>query len=105
MILAHIIVRDDEQAMEIVHLLMDQSLLFSAGISVKKIFEKNELSGILESKKQTLIIGKTKSLLFHTINEVLKSKYSSNMPMLYAIPIVYMDEEQSTLLRENTAKV
>lgn len=105
MILAHIIVRNHEQAMEIVDLLMTKSLLFSAGISEKQIFEKNPSNGILENKKQILIIGKTKSLLFKTINEVLKTNYASKMPLLYAIPIVYMDEEQSTLVRENTAKV
>ncbi len=105
MILAHIIAKDTVQALEIIHLLIDEKLLLQAAISEKTIFEKKTSDGKLISEKRTLIIGKTKALLFSIINEVLKRNFKKNMPMLYAVPIVYMDDELATLLRENTAKV
>ncbi|MFS4468718.1 hypothetical protein [Maribacter sp. 2210JD10-5] len=105
MILAHIIVRDKEQAMEIASCLTRKKLILNAGISVKEVFELNKRTKKLERKEQTLIIGKTKALLFAEINNALKTKYKETMPWLYAIPIVYMDEEQTIFLRANTAKI
>lgn len=105
MILAHIMAYDKQQALEIINLLMDKKLLLQAAVSEKTMYEKKSTEGELIRENRTLIIGKTKGLLFNTINEVLKKHFSENMPMLYSIPIVYMDEELATLLRENTAKV
>ncbi|WP_396636604.1 divalent cation tolerance protein CutA [Maribacter sp. R77961] len=105
MILAHIIAKDKTQALQIINLLMDKNLLLQAAVSEKTVYEKKNAEGQLISTKQTLIIGKTKALLFKTINDVLKKNFSTNMPMLYSVPIVYMDEELATILRENTAKV
>jgi len=105
MILAHIIAKDKTQALEIINLLVDKNLLLQAAVSEKMVYEKKDSKGQLTGTKQTLIIGKTKALLFKTINEILKAHFSHNMPMVYAIPIVYMDEELATILRENTAKV
>ena len=105
MILAHIITQDKEQAMEIINLLMDKKLLFHAIVSEKVVYQKNGCSGKLESGVQTLIIGKTKALLFSTINKLLLKKYPQHMPLLYSVPIVYMDEGQATLLRSHTAEV
>ncbi len=105
MILAHIIVRDKDQTMDIITLLTQHDLIFNACISSKKVYEKNRKSGVLEHHEQTLIIGKTKALLFSKINDLLKEKYQKNMPMFYAVPIIYMDEEQTQLLRDHTAKV
>lgn len=105
MILAHIMANNKTQALEIIHLLMDKKLLLQAAISDKTIFQKKTGSGKLVNEKRTLIIGKTKGLLFTTINEVLKAAFKDNMPMLYAVPIIYMDDSLALLLRENTAKV
>lgn len=105
MILAHIMAYDKQQALEIISLLMDKKLLLQAAVTEKTMYEKKSAEGGLIRENRTLIIGKTKGLLFNTINEVLKKHFSENMPMLYSIPIVYMDEELATLLRENTAKV
>ena len=96
---------DKTQALDIIHLLMDKKLLLQAAISEKTIFQKKTGSGKLVSEKRTLIIGKTKALLFSTINEVLKTTFKDSMPMLYAVPIIYMDDSLAQLLRENTAKV
>lgn len=105
MILAHIMASDKQQALKIINLLMDEKLLLQAAVSEKTIYQKKSDNGELICENRTLIIGKTKGLLFSTINEVIKKHFSENMPMLYSIPIVYMDEELASLLRDNTAKV
>lgn len=105
MILAHIMAYDKQQALKIIDLLMNKKLMLQAAVSEKIMYSKKSAEGQLIRENRTLIIGKTKGLLFNAINEVLKKHFSTNMPMLYSIPIVYMDEELATLLRENTAKV
>lgn len=50
-------------------------------------------------------MGKTKALLFNTIDELLKEKYKDNMPVIYSLPIVNMDWEQSKNLVNDVAKV
>lgn len=105
MILGYFTVKNKKQAKENTKLLLEQNLLFTANISITKVFRKSRATGLIEKHKQTVIKGKTKSLLFVTINTLLRKNYSKNMPMLYAVPIVYMDEEQSKLLRDQTAKV
>ena len=105
MILAHIMAIDRVQALEIINLLMDKELLFQAAISEKTIYRRKAESGKLICEHRTLIIGKTKGLLFTAINKELKKRFVENMPMLYSVPIIYMNEELAQLLRENTAKV
>ncbi|MFD0798970.1 hypothetical protein ACFQZJ_15970 [Maribacter chungangensis] len=105
MILAHIMATDRVQALEIIDLLMDKKLLLQAAVSEKTIYQKKTEKGELVSEHRTLIIGKTKGLLFSAINKELKKHFVENMPMLYSVPIIYMDEELADLLRENTAKV
>jgi uncharacterized protein involved in tolerance to divalent cations len=105
MILAHIIVKEREQTMDIIKLLTKKDLIFSAVISTKKVYEKNKKTGKIEHLEHTLIIGKTKALLFGKINALLKEKYPRSMPMLYAIPIIYMDDELTEMVRSNTALV
>lgn len=105
MILAHIIVKEKDQTMDIIKLLTEKDLIFSAVISTKKVFEKDKSTGKLKHLEHTLIIGKTKALLFSTINTILKEKYPKNMPMLYAIPIIYMDDELTDMVRSGTALV
>ena len=105
MILAHIIAKNKRQALQIISVLLEKKLLLHAAISKKTVYKFNQKTTKLEKQKQTLIIGKTKGLLFNNINKEIKAHFSENMPMLYAVPIVYMDEELATILRASTAKV
>jgi len=105
MILGHIIVKKKKQAKEIVKLLLAQDLIYSASISTKKVFSKNLETGEIGYEKQTIIEGKKKALLFSTINQILRITYPKSMPMLYIVPIIYMDAEQTQKLRNQTAKV
>lgn len=105
MILGYITVKNKKQAKKIAKLLLAQDLIYSASISTKKVFRKNLNTGEIGYEKQTIIEGKTKALLFNTINQILRVNYPENMPMLYAVPIIYMDAEQTQTLRDQTAKV
>lgn len=105
MILAHIISKNKAQALKIMSILLEKKLLLHGALSKKTVYRYNEGQLRMEKEKHTLIIGKTKALLFPTINKELKDHFSENMPMLYAIPIVYMDEELAGILRISTAKV
>lgn len=105
MILAHIIAKNKKQAVQIITILVSKKLLLNAAISKKIVYKRHSETGKLERHKQTLIIGKTKALLFNDINQELKKRFAANMPMLYAVPIIYMDEELADRLRSNTAKV
>lgn len=105
MILVHISIRKKKDAKAIAQLLLAENLIFTANISSKKIYEKNPDTDEIVSKKQTIITGKTKALLFNTINQLLRENYPNDMPMVYAVPIIYMDAEQTQLLRNQTAKV
>lgn len=105
MILAHIISKNKKQALKIIEILLEKKLLLHAALSKKTVFQYNKTHAKLEKQKHTLIIGKTKALLFNAINRELKDHFPENMPMLYAVPIVYMDDELATILRKSTAKV
>ncbi|MGB5273401.1 MAG: hypothetical protein WBN39_05040, partial [Flavobacteriaceae bacterium] len=85
--------------------LTDRKLLLHAMLFEKTVYQKNSNTGKLESVEKVMVMGKTKALLFNTINKILLKKYPDQMPMLYAVPIVYMDDEQITTLRAKTAKV
>lgn len=105
MILTHIITKNKKQALQIITILLQKRLLLHAAISKKIVYHRQNKHGQLEREKQTLIIGKTKALLFNEINIELKKHFFENMPLLYAVPIVFMDEELATRLRSDTAKV
>ena len=105
MVLTHILTDTKEQALSCIDILLDKKLLMDASLSEKTTYFKNDTSQKLESKSNVLIIGRTKALLFQTIDQVLQQYYPNNMPSLYAVPIVYMNDDQSVAIREKTAKI
>ncbi|CAN5412056.1 hypothetical protein BH23BAC1_BH23BAC1_34010 [soil metagenome] len=105
MILLHIITNEKEQAIEIVDYLVKEKLILDAIIMENITGRKRVGKGNFKSMDQTLIIGKTKALLFNTVDEQLREKYKKNMPVLYSIPIVNMDWEQANDLIKGTAKI
>ncbi|MDF1673731.1 MAG: hypothetical protein P1U41_09505 [Vicingaceae bacterium] len=105
MILLHIISDEEEQALEIVDILMEQNLLLEAVLLEKVTVRKKTKEGNPISISQTLIMGKTKALLFTSIDELLKVRYKEKMPVIYSTPIVHMDWEQSKELVNEVAKI
>ncbi len=105
MILLHVITGDSAQAIEIADFLVEEKLLLNPIIQEQSTGRKKMNNGGFESIPQVLLMGKTKALLFNTIDKKLREKYSDNMPILYSLPIVYMDWEQANELIEETTKI
>ncbi|GMN09817.1 hypothetical protein MTsPCn9_18600 [Croceitalea sp. MTPC9] len=104
MILLHISCNSHEQANSIVDFLIDEKLMIDALVSDSMLFKQLNL-GKKESLHQVLIMGTTKALLFKLITQKIKAKYPDNMPLIYATPIVYMEEEQTKHLQDELKKV
>jgi len=100
MILLHILSNEEDQANDIVDFLTEENLILEAVLLEKVSVRKKE-----GNSNQTLIMGKTKALLFNTIDIMLKEKYKEKMPVIYSLPIVNMDWEQSKNLTEDIRKV
>ncbi len=104
MVLLHIVCENRKQAHSIVDELISEKLVLDAMISDKLLFKRLE-SGERKSEERTLVMGSTKALLFKKINDTIRTKHGSKMPLIYAMPIVYMDEQQTKELLEKTQKV
>ncbi len=104
MILIHIITDSQQQADEISELLINEKLILSAFIT-EEIIHRKKVNDVVTSFKNILLTGKTKALLFNSIDELLREKYPNNMPTLFSVPIVHMDWEQADELVKETAKI
>ena len=104
MILVHIITESHDQAKEIALKLLSEKLIVSATL-IEKTTNYSSENGVIEETCNTLVLGKTKAMLFDSIDRLLRELYPADMPVLYSIPIVNMDWEQAELLRSNTWQV
>lgn len=105
MILLHVITSDEEQAIEIADFLIEEKLILDAVIIKKVLVRQKSEDGVFSTITQTMIIGRTKSLLFSYIDQKIRERYPDNMPLLYSLAIVNMDWEQADVLINQTAKV
>lgn len=105
MVLLHIITNSRDQAIEIVDSLSEEKLMLHGVIIEKLSGRKKGQDGTYQDVEQILVMGQTKALLFNTIDEQLREKYRQDMPVLYSVPIVNMDWEQSRELINETLKV
>ena len=100
-----IISNSSEQASEIADFLLSKSLVIEALIIENtKCLRLHENKKVVE-KLSTTILCTTKSLLFEQIDSLLKAKYKKEMPVLYSVPIINMDWEQSKILIDGTKRV
>jgi hypothetical protein len=105
MILLHVVTESKLQAIEIAEYLIENKLILDAVISDKIVVSKHPITGNFNTVNQTLVMGRTKSLLFNFIDQKLRERYPQNMPVLYSVAIVNMDWEQSDQLLNETAEV
>jgi hypothetical protein len=105
MILLHIIADEEDQAIEIIDFLMEKNMIIEAVLLETVSVRKKKENQKPENTTQTLVMGKTKALLFNSIDQLLREKYQENMPIIYSTPIVNMDWEQSKKLVSDVAKV
>lgn len=105
MVLVHIICKHQKQCDEIISYLFENKLVLDAWVSEKAVYMNREDQYEGSKKRQILIMCKTKALLFNEINDQLSNKYKKNMPILYCVPIIYMNPDQAERLRAQTAKI
>ncbi|WP_299227675.1 hypothetical protein [uncultured Psychroserpens sp.] len=105
MVQLHIISKNIDQANEITTMLHEKDLVMNEYILKEVIGRYPNEKGHLSNSHDVLIVATTKALLFNPINKLLREKYRSDMPIIYAVPIVYMDEQQTEDLKNGTAKV
>lgn len=103
MILIHAVTGNYQQAQDIAAYWLSEKLVVDALISTasKMVCDGN---GQITKQPHYLITGKTKALLFDSIDKQLRKKYPLNLPEIYSVPIVHMDWEQASSLKERTAK-
>lgn len=104
MILVHISCTSSKQATDVADFLIDQKLMLDAMISDKMHYKQLD-HGEKVSLPRFLVMGTTKALLFSRINRIISEKYKNEVPLLYAMPIIYTDEDQTNQLRYETEKV
>ena len=104
MVLMHICCNSETQAEEVVDFLLEERLVLDALVSDKLLYKRLQ-NDEKKSFGQTLVMGTTKALLFTKINQKIKEKYPFNTPLVYAMPIIYMDPNQAEKLKNNTEKV
>ncbi|NAS29535.1 divalent cation tolerance protein CutA [Flavobacteriaceae bacterium R38] len=106
MVLVHIIVEKQDEVTAITNLLVNEKLIVES-YSIEKVSYKKRAADAkqLSESKQVLIIARTKALLFAEINKKIKEMYRDKMPVIYALPIVYMDADQTEFLLQNTKTV
>ena len=104
MIAIHVISADQNEAKKIVHLLISERLIWNATVTESVGYTRKRGPRKIHETQQVLITAKTKSLLFQPINQLLRETYGDQMPVLYALPIVYVDPEQADQLLQRTLK-
>lgn len=104
MMLLNVVANSAAQAREIAIYLLDNKFIAQASIGEKELYELNE-DTVLMGSKRYVIKGISKALLFETINKKLRKRYSDRMPTLFAEPLIYMDSEQNEQFLERIVKV
>ena len=94
MILLHICGQDQDQ----IEAIMDVNLNVAS--------QRFELSGeTFKRSSWVQLTGKTKSLLFSTIDDRITELFPDNLPEIYSLPIVDMDWDQASKLKEDLRRV
>lgn len=99
MIELHIITKKPQQVKEIVELLINEKLITGTTVLDTVSSYKSD-QGEIETVLTNLLIGRTKAILFNTIEKLLKDKYGDSMPVIYGMPLVNMDLKHSEKLQK-----
>ena len=104
MILLHVVSDSKTTIKEISHFLLSEKLIMEAAITNAKSFTLDHQNQLVEISK-FMLLGKTKALLFDVIDKALRDRFGANLPEIYSTPIVNMDWEQASELKDTVSKV
>lgn len=105
MMVLHIVSKDKGLLEEISDFLLKERLIANAMISDAVEYKALDKAGKIELSKEYQCQAISKSLLFSTINDVLRDKYHNNTPLLYCEPIILIDSQQTEELVAMLKKV
>jgi len=104
MILAYIISSSKKEAEEIAIDLLEKKLVYSVNI-IPEIpsmrWEKDEIISI----QRTIVLAKTKALLYQLIEEEVKRVQTTGTAILFSMPITQMSQDLFDHIQENTLKL
>ncbi|TSE04103.1 MULTISPECIES: hypothetical protein [Aquimarina] len=95
-----IIPKSKSQADEIVEFLLRGKYLLTVMILENCVLAKIDRKNQTHRLNKTLISGIIRSLQFNNLNDRLRKMYPSNMPILYSVPIIQMDPQQSEAIAD-----
>lgn len=104
MIQLHIITKNPEQVKEILEILINEEFITGATV-IDSVSSYKSDKGEIETVMTNLLIGRTKAMLFNTIEKLLKDKYGNLMPVIYGMPIINMDKNHLEKLKKVVKEV
>ena len=86
--------------MLIAEMLLSKELAIDINIKrhIARLEWKNE--GLVEERVY-LLTAKTKSMLFPSIDRMIRTRFADDMPEIYTLPIINMDWDQVRQLKEH----
>lgn len=104
MIFLRIVSKSEAKIEQIAELLLREHLVID--VNIRRNVERAELvNDTLSTTPIFLMTGKTKAVLFDTIDDLLNKLYPNNLPEVYALPIMQMDWNQSSSLTKEIKSV
>lgn len=104
MIAVHIITSSETQALSIAEWLIAGKMAYST-IDIDKQETLEMSNGQLNRNISYKLQARTKSLLYTTLEEGIKSKFSDNPPFIYSTPIVNMDKDFAQKIIQDTLSI
>lgn len=101
MVLIHILCNSSDGAQKVTNFLHEEKLVYHSTIDTNP----SECYIDNEQTQKILLTVTTKALLFQEIEQKTKKKFPKAIAMMYALPIIYMDEEHSEKLKNTTLKI
>jgi uncharacterized protein involved in tolerance to divalent cations len=97
-----IYLNQNHPAQELVNELLEEGLIANASIDKDNISYKKESEGVVQTVN-TVITCQTKSMLFSTIENLIKQKYGEEIP-IYSLPIIQSNSSFDQMIRNRTIK-
>lgn len=104
MILAYIISNNPEEAEEIALDLLEKELVFSLNI-LHNVKSMRRSGGKIVSLNRTIVLAKTKALLYKEIEKEVKRVQTSGTAIVFSMPITQMSQDLFDQIQSNTLKV
>ncbi|NJM14552.1 MAG: divalent-cation tolerance protein CutA [Bacteroidales bacterium] len=104
MILAYIISNSAEEAEQIALDLLEKQLVFSVNI-ISNIRSMRREKDKITSLSRTIVLAKTKSLLYKEIEDEVKRVQTTGTAIVFSMPITQMSQDLFDSIQANTLKV